>query len=142
MALFLLFLKEYIMKVSTLLNSAIATLLLSASLTAFAGGGGGSRGPAYPHSSGPSNIGRISVNAAPAVATQADVNSVADGSSATGKTRAQVKAELLQAEESGFLPIHKNDYPPSAETIARNRMHFQQIEQAWRSEGKVFEAAR
>ena len=35
------------------------------------------------------------------------------------------------------LPIQKSDYPPSAETIARNRMHFQQIEQAWRSEGKV-----
>ncbi|WP_233884871.1 DUF4148 domain-containing protein [Paraburkholderia flagellata] len=111
-------------------------------ITAIAGGGGGSRGPAYPHSSGASKIGHISVNAAPAVATQADVNSVADASSATGKTRAQVKAELLQAEESGFLPIYKNNYPPSSETIARNRMHFPPLEHAWRSEGKVVEAAR
>lgn len=38
-----------------------------------------------------------------------------------GKTRAEVYAELVQAQKDGFLPFKKTDYPPSAETIRRNQ---------------------
>ncbi|QCP53683.1 DUF4148 domain-containing protein [Trinickia violacea] len=129
------------MKLTTLLNrSVIATLLLSASLTAFAGGG--SRAPVYPYASSTSNIERVSANAAPTVAFEADANAVAGGNAATGKTRAQVRAELLQAQEAGLVPIHTNDYPPSAETIARNRVRFHQVEQAWQARGQATVADR
>jgi hypothetical protein len=47
-----------------------------------------------------------------------------------------VRAELLQAERSG-ITINKNDDPPSATTIARNRARFQQIEQAWHGSAQV-----
>jgi Domain of unknown function (DUF4148) len=133
---------EMIMKLTILLNrSVIATLLLSASLTAFAGGGG-PRGGAYPYSSGASNVERVSANTAPTVAIQADANAVAGGNAATGKTRAQVRAELLQAEEAGVVPVDKIDYPPSAQTIARNRARFQQVEHAWKSDGQLSASAQ
>jgi hypothetical protein len=38
-----------------------------------------------------------------------------------GKTRAEVYAELVQAQKDGILPLNKNDYPPSEQTIQRNR---------------------
>ena len=38
----------------------------------------------------------------------------------TGKTRAEVRAELVQAQREGLVPVPKNDYPPSADTISRN----------------------
>ncbi|MCA8064395.1 DUF4148 domain-containing protein [Burkholderia sp. AU31624] len=36
-------------------------------------------------------------------------------------TRADVVADLIQAERDGTLPTSNWDYPPSAQTIARNR---------------------
>ncbi|MDN7424788.1 DUF4148 domain-containing protein [Burkholderia sp. AU45388] len=36
-------------------------------------------------------------------------------------TRADVRAELIQAERDGTLPTSNWDYPPSTQTIARNR---------------------
>ncbi|VWC79843.1 DUF4148 domain-containing protein [Burkholderia contaminans] len=36
-------------------------------------------------------------------------------------TRADVVADLIQAERDGTLPTSNWDYPPSAPTIARNR---------------------
>ncbi|MFM0175575.1 DUF4148 domain-containing protein [Paraburkholderia sediminicola] len=36
-------------------------------------------------------------------------------------TRAEVRAQLLQAEADGLVPAPKEDYPPSAQAIARNR---------------------
>jgi len=42
-----------------------------------------------------------------------------------GKTRAEVRAELVQAEAQGLVPISKNDYPPTPLTIARNRAEYQ-----------------
>jgi len=45
-------------------------------------------------------------------------------SSAAGLTRAEVRAQLVQAEADGLLPLHKNDYPPSQETIARNKQLY------------------
>ncbi|MEM5339329.1 DUF4148 domain-containing protein [Paraburkholderia azotifigens] len=38
----------------------------------------------------------------------------------TGKTRAQVRAELVQAQREGFVPAPKYDYPPGAEVVQRN----------------------
>ncbi len=52
------------------------------------------------------------------------VGGVADGtysSGARGKTRAEVHAELIQAQKDGLLPFRRNDYPPGAETIRRNQ---------------------
>jgi hypothetical protein len=49
---------------------------------------------------------------------------VAFGASAqsvpTGKTRAEVRAELVQAQREGFVPAPKSDYPPSAEAVRHN----------------------
>ncbi|GJH28593.1 hypothetical protein AWB71_05072 [Caballeronia peredens] len=47
-----------------------------------------------------------------------------DGVAATGKigkTRAQVVAEMIQAQRDGLIPTSKNDYPPSERTIERNK---------------------
>jgi hypothetical protein len=41
--------------------------------------------------------------------------------SAGGLTRAQVIADLAQAERDGTVPAPNWDYPPSAQTIERNR---------------------
>ncbi len=39
----------------------------------------------------------------------------------TGKTRAEVVAEMIQAQRDGIIPTSKNDYPPSDRTIERNK---------------------
>jgi len=110
------------MKAIALLNRVVvATLLVSASVSAFAGGGGPRGSAPYLHVDALSNT--------------ASSPSTGTASIAQGKTRAQVRAELLQAEEAGLIPVHRNDYPPSAETIAHNRVRFQQIEQAWKANG-------
>lgn len=139
MTLFSLLLMESIMKVTTLLNRPVlATLLLSASVTVFAGGGGGARGSdPTPYSSTASRVEHVSANTERAVPLAADTAPVADGQVTHGKTRAQVRAELLQAEEAGLVPVRRNDYPPSAETVAHNRVRFQQIEQAWKAGGQL-----
>ncbi len=130
------------MKVTTPLNrTVLATLLLSASVTVFAGGGGGGGGARgsdrTPYPSTASRVEHASANTERAVPLAADTAPVADGQVTHGKTRAQVRAELLQAEEAGLVPVRRNDYPPSAETVARNRVRFQQIEQAWKAGGQL-----
>lgn len=42
-------------------------------------------------------------------------------SNPSGLTHADVIAQLRQAQAEGLVPAPKNDYPPSAATIARNR---------------------
>ncbi|CAE6875187.1 DUF4148 domain-containing protein [Paraburkholderia domus] len=42
-------------------------------------------------------------------------------SNPSGLTRADVMAQLQQAQAEGFVPAPKDDYPPSEATIARNR---------------------
>ncbi|WP_261508936.1 DUF4148 domain-containing protein [Burkholderia multivorans] len=42
-------------------------------------------------------------------------------SSPSGITRAAVIADLVQAERDGTVPTSEWDYPPSAQTVARNR---------------------
>ncbi|WNC94931.1 DUF4148 domain-containing protein [Paraburkholderia sp. FT54] len=39
-------------------------------------------------------------------------------------THAEVIAQLQQAQAEGLVPSPKNDYPPSATTIARNRRTY------------------
>ncbi|MDN7888205.1 DUF4148 domain-containing protein [Burkholderia cepacia] len=41
--------------------------------------------------------------------------------SSSGPTRADVIAELVQAQRDGTVPMSNWDYPPSPQTIARNR---------------------
>jgi hypothetical protein len=38
-----------------------------------------------------------------------------------GKTREQVREEIVQARRDGRLPYTRHDYPPSAATIKRNK---------------------
>ncbi|HDR9059427.1 TPA: DUF4148 domain-containing protein [Burkholderia vietnamiensis] len=42
-------------------------------------------------------------------------------SASAGLTRADVLAELVQAQRDGTVPTSRWDYPPSAPTIERNR---------------------
>jgi hypothetical protein len=42
-------------------------------------------------------------------------------SSPSGLTRAEVRAQLVQAEADGLVPSPKEDYPPSAQAIARSK---------------------
>ncbi|MDN7933853.1 DUF4148 domain-containing protein [Burkholderia metallica] len=39
-------------------------------------------------------------------------------------TRAEVRQQLIDAEADGLLPWNRNDYPPSASQIARNRQLY------------------
>lgn len=45
-------------------------------------------------------------------------------SNAPGKTRAEVRAEIEEARREGWLPYKRHDYPPSRETIRRNRERY------------------
>lgn len=38
-----------------------------------------------------------------------------------GKTRDEVRQELIRAQHEGVVPAGKNDYPPSAALVARNK---------------------
>ncbi|WP_323120373.1 DUF4148 domain-containing protein [Burkholderia alba] len=38
-----------------------------------------------------------------------------------GKTREQVRAELVDAQHHGVIPAKKTDYPPSADTVKQNQ---------------------
>lgn len=129
-------------------QSVFTTMLLSVTVTAFAAGGQ-SNGPGRnPNPYAVSATGAASRSQETALAsnvnpramvprTAADGTANVTGSAGYGKTRAQVRAELLEAQRAGLAPVHKNDYPPSAETIARNRVRFQQIEQAWHTGDQV-----
>lgn len=46
-------------------------------------------------------------------------------SSSSELTRADVRAQLIQAESQGLVPSGRIDYPPSARTIARNRAIYE-----------------
>lgn len=39
-------------------------------------------------------------------------------------TRAEVRQQLIDAEADGLLPSNRNDYPPSASQVARNRQLY------------------
>ncbi|AOR72524.1 hypothetical protein BBJ41_33370 [Burkholderia stabilis] len=39
-------------------------------------------------------------------------------------TRTEIRQQLIHAEADGLLPSNRNDYPPSASEIARNRQLY------------------
>ncbi|WP_175997408.1 DUF4148 domain-containing protein [Burkholderia stabilis] len=39
-------------------------------------------------------------------------------------TRTEIRQQLIDAEADGLLPSNRNDYPPSASEIARNRQLY------------------
>ena len=43
----------------------------------------------------------------------------------TGTTRAEVRAELIQAEQQGTIPVSKTSYPPTPHEIAQNHAEYQ-----------------
>ncbi|WP_051889008.1 DUF4148 domain-containing protein [Caballeronia sordidicola] len=135
-------------RITSLKQVVFATLLLSATVTAFAAGGGSNGLGRNPNLYAPSLV-SSTLHSQQTVLANSDGSestvlttgtngpSTADRITAYGKTRAQVRAELLEAERAGTVPVHKNEYPPSVETVARNHARFQQIEQAWRGEDPV-----
>ncbi|WP_341319170.1 DUF4148 domain-containing protein [Paraburkholderia sp. IMGN_8] len=42
-------------------------------------------------------------------------------SASSGLTRAEVRAQLAQAQAEGYVPTSENNYPPTDAAIARNR---------------------
>ncbi|MFM0735133.1 DUF4148 domain-containing protein [Paraburkholderia sediminicola] len=50
-----------------------------------------------------------------------------------GKTRAQVREELIEAQRAGIIPTTEADYPPSQRTINANRARYQISERYWAS---------
>jgi hypothetical protein len=66
-------------------------------------------------------------------ASQSSPNAVKAELPMLGKTREQVQQELIEAERAGFVPSGKHDYPPSQQTINRNRARFSVVERYWAS---------
>ncbi|WP_080407528.1 DUF4148 domain-containing protein [Burkholderia ubonensis] len=52
-------------------------------------------------------------------------------SAPSGKTREQVRQELIRAYHDGLLPTSNHDYPPGPETIARNKELHSLREPVW-----------
>lgn len=44
-----------------------------------------------------------------------------DEGSSHGKTRAEVRHELVQAYKDGVLPFRRSEYPPSAASMKKNK---------------------
>jgi hypothetical protein len=49
------------------------------------------------------------------------VGALSPAAQAQGKSREQVNHELVQAQHDGVTPTSKTQYPPDANTIARNK---------------------
>ncbi|MBS2132213.1 DUF4148 domain-containing protein (plasmid) [Burkholderia thailandensis] len=83
----------------------------TAATSAFADGGHG-----YPNT-----IAGNPVASTASITSSASMVSQSGSTAQQGKTREQVHQELLQAYHDGVLPTSKHDYPPSPQTIARNK---------------------
>ncbi|WP_063806952.1 DUF4148 domain-containing protein [Burkholderia ubonensis] len=92
----------------------------TAATSAFADGGHDYPG-AYAASSASSTRGAAAV--AP--------DSPSGNSAPSGKTREQVRQELIRAYHDGLLPTSNHDYPPGPETIARNKELHSLREPVW-----------
>ncbi|WP_155630536.1 DUF4148 domain-containing protein [Burkholderia territorii] len=100
----------------------VATLVVVAAATpAFA-----DDGDAYPNIALNSNP---TSNSAPV--SSEPIGSRSSNSASSGKTREEVREELIQAYRDGLLPTNKNDYPPSPATIARNKELFRLANPKW-----------
>ena len=60
-----------------------------------------------------------------ALVTPAFADSDSTDAGTSGLTRAQVQAQLVQAEAGGIIPAGKNEYPLDQSQISRNRMIYQ-----------------
>jgi hypothetical protein len=49
---------------------------------------------------------------------------MADTTSSTGLTRAEVRAQLVQAERDGTIPTNDVNYPPTPAQVAQNRATY------------------
>ncbi|WP_322788527.1 DUF4148 domain-containing protein [Paraburkholderia oxyphila] len=115
----------------------VALLICPVAVAAQARGGVAPRPDrSIPHSVSVSSADQADTGAA-TLAVGAESGQIASVSPASGKTRAQVQAELLQAGEAGLLPPRWVDYPPNADTRAVNRERFLRLEQVWRAEGII-----
>ncbi|WP_321917670.1 MULTISPECIES: DUF4148 domain-containing protein [unclassified Paraburkholderia] len=126
------------MNVGAILNhAALAAVLTAVAISAQARGGGAPRPEQSISHSVSAARGVENDPSAQTEAARVAGQTGADVGPAPGKTRAQVRAELLQAGEEGMLPTRWVDYPPSAATRARNREDFLRVEQVWKAEGII-----
>ncbi|HDR9037942.1 TPA: DUF4148 domain-containing protein [Burkholderia contaminans] len=65
------------------------------------------------------------------IALSASTVSQSGSDAPNGKTREQVRQELIRAYHDGVLPISKRDYPPSPQAIARNKELHNLVEPKW-----------
>ncbi|WP_063801189.1 DUF4148 domain-containing protein [Burkholderia ubonensis] len=105
------------MNIRTVVAMVVA---ITAATSAFADGGHDYPG-AYAASSASSTRGGAAV--APA--------GPSGNSAPSGKTREEVRQELIRAYHDGLLPTSNHDYPPSPETIARNKARHSLREPVW-----------
>ncbi|WP_322058518.1 DUF4148 domain-containing protein [Paraburkholderia sp. J63] len=126
------------MNTAAILNHAVLAAVLTTVAVSVQARGGGVRPPerSTPHSTFISN-GAPDESSMQTDAARADARPGTAVNPALGKTRAQVRAELLQAGEEGMLPPRWVDYPPSAATRARNREDFLRVEQVWKAKGII-----
>ncbi|WP_341318872.1 DUF4148 domain-containing protein [Paraburkholderia sp. IMGN_8] len=55
------------------------------------------------------------------VAAIVSIGAASQAAQAQGKSREQVREELIRAQHDGVTPVSKTQYPPNADTIARNK---------------------
>ncbi|RQR66622.1 DUF4148 domain-containing protein [Burkholderia sp. Bp9126] len=65
------------------------------------------------------NIAKLSTCVAVAILA---AGGIAPNAFAQGKTRADVRQELVQAQHDGTIPSNKHDYPPGPQQIDRNKV--------------------
>jgi hypothetical protein len=101
-----------------------AIVIAALAITATAPAAMASRGQAYPSPDG--------ANLATAQPVQGQAASPADRQpQPIGKSRAQVRQELIEALRAGTIPATKTDYPPSPATIELNRTRYAIAERYW-----------
>ncbi|GJH25837.1 hypothetical protein AWB71_05046 [Caballeronia peredens] len=54
-------------------------------------------------------------------ATAVSMGVISQAAMAQGKTREQVRQELIQAQHDGITPVAKTQYPPTEANVARNK---------------------
>ncbi|TCG07216.1 hypothetical protein BZM27_20900 [Paraburkholderia steynii] len=126
------------MKTGAILShTALVALLTAVAISAQASGGGVPRPEQSISHSVSAATGVEDDPSAQTEAARVDGQTGADVGPTPGKTRAQIRAEFLQAGEEGMLSPRWVDYPPSAATRARNREAFLRVEQVWKAKGII-----